>query len=480
MERVGRQTPTFTNVSNIEKIEYTKGKEAAELYATTEQHLVEWQRIQLDAIMEILPDGLWKNMQYGLSVSRRNGKGEILAARELYGIVKLGEKVCHTAHRTTTSHDAFNRLYKLLKKAGYVEHSRKAKQMEDHSFFASKQFGLEHIEIVGGGEIDFRTRSDNGGLGEGFDLLVIDEAQEYTSKQESALIYTVSAAQNPQTIFTGTPPTAVSHGDVFQKLRTNVLTGKAQDVGWSEWSVEKQAKDITDVDLWYECNPSLGTVLRERNIRSELSVGEVDFNIQRLGLWLEYARQSEISAAEWNALKCDKMPELSEHYYMGVKFGKDNVNSALSVAVKTSDGKIFLETIDCRPMRDGCGWMLEYFHNPKVSKVVIDGANGQQILAKAMKENGFVDPILPKVAEVITSSALFEQAIAQQTICHMGQPSLAESVSNCEKRAIGSAGGFGFRSISETHDIVIMDSAVLAHWLAATTDEEPETQTIDY
>lgn len=480
MERVGRQTPTFTNVSNIEKIENTHGKEAVELYAETGQHLVEWQVIQVKAILEPTFDGLWKHMRYGLSVSRRNGKGEILAAREFYGIVKLNEKICHTAHRTTTSHDAFTRLYRLLKLAGYVEHSRKAKQVEEKAFFASKQFGLEHIEIIGGGQIDFRTRSDSGGLGEGFDLLVIDEAQEYTSKQESALVYTVSASQNPQIIFTGTPPTAVSHGDVFQKLRTSVLTGKAQDVGWSEWSVEKQVKDIDNVDLWYECNPSLGTVLRERNIRSEMSVGEVDFNIQRLGLWLEYSRQSEISAAEWNALKCETLPDLADNYYMGVKFGKDNVNNALSVAVRTSDGRIFLETIECRPTRDGCGWMLEYFHNPKVRKVAIDGANGQQILAKAMKDNGFVDPILPKVADIVTASALFEQAIAQQTICHMGQPSLAQSVSNCEKRAIGNGGGFGFRSISDNHDIVLMESAVLAHWLASTMDEEPETQTIDY
>ena len=77
-----------------------------------------------------------------------------------------------------------------------------------------KQYGLEHIEISGGGIIDFRTRTNNGGLGEGFDLLVIDEAQEYTSKQESALLYTVSASKNPQTIMVGTPPTVTS-GEMF-------------------------------------------------------------------------------------------------------------------------------------------------------------------------------------------------------------------------------------------------------------------------
>lgn len=476
MARMGRQTPTFTNVEYTE----TRGQEAIDLYAQTTQELVEWQQRQVNAIMAVDDDGLWKHMKYGLCVSRRNGKGEILAAREFDGIINLDEKICHTAHRTTTSHDAFNRLYILLKKAGYEEHSKKKKEMPERSFFASKQYGLEHIEINGGGVIDFRTRTNNGGLGEGFDLLVIDEAQEYTSKQESALAYTVSASDNPQIIMTGTPPTATSGGDVFMRLRDTIMQGTAVDVGWSEWSIDKQTEDVANPELWYEYNPSLGTVLKERNIRAELSTGEVDFNIQRLGLWLKYSQKSAISAAEWDMLKADAMPNIGDKYYIGVKFGKDGVNTAASIAMKTEDGKVFVETLDCRPIRDGVGWLLEYFHNPKVEKVAIDGANGQQILSEAMKQNGFTAPIIPKVSEIITANAMFEQAVVQKEINHMGQPSLRNSVTNCEKRAIGSNGGFGFKSISNLYDIAIMDSAILAHWLAATQKDDIPQQSIDY
>ena len=473
---MGRQTPTFTNVEYTE----TRGQEAIDLYAQTTQELVEWQQRQVNAIMAVDDDGLWKHMKYGLCVSRRNGKGEILAAREIDGIINLDEKICHTAHRTTTSHDAFNRLYTLLKKAGYEEYSKKKKEMPERSFFASKQYGLEHIEINGGGVIDFRTRTNNGGLGEGFDLLVIDEAQEYTSKQESALAYTVSASDNPQIIMTGTPPTATSGGDVFMRLRDTIMQGTAVDVGWAEWSIDKQTEDVANPELWYEYNPSLGTVLKERNIRAGLSTGEVDFNIQRLGLWLKYSQKSAISAAEWDVLKVDAMPNICDKYYIGVKFGKDGVNTAASIAIKTEDRKVFVETLDCRPIRDGVGWLLEYFHNPKVEKVAIDGANGQQILSEAMKHNGFTAPIIPKVSEIITANAMFEQAVVQKEITHMGQPSLRNSVTNCEKRAIGSNGGFGFKSISDLYDIAIMDSAILAHWLAATQKDDIPQQSIDY
>lgn len=472
--RVGRQTPTFTNCQYSQ----TAGKGAIDLYKATGQSLFEWQEIQINAI-EAIEDGLWKYMKYGLCVSRRNGKGEILAAREFDGIVNRKEKICHTAHRTTTSHDAFVRLYTLLKKAGYIEHSKKKKQMPERSFFASKQYGLEHIEINDGGIIDFRTRTNNGGLGEGFDLLIIDEAQEYTSKQESALAYTVSASENPQIIMTGTPPTATSGGDVFQKLRESVLQGTAQETGWSEWSIEKQLDDIDNPEIWYEYNPSLGLQLKERNIRAELSTGVIDFNIQRLGHWLSYNRKSAISAAEWDALKVDTPPELTNRYYIGVKYGKDGVNAAASIAVKTVDGDVFIETLDCVPCRNGDGWILEYLHNPKVEAVIVDGANGQKILSDEMEKYGYKKPILPKVAEIITANAMFEQAITRKTIRHTGQTSLRQSVTNCEKRAIGSNGGFGYRSISDVYDVAILESAALAHYLAA-TEKEIAPQSISY
>lgn len=143
--------------------------------------------------------------------------------------------------------------------------------------------------------IIYRTRISSGGLGEGFDLLVIDEAQEYTDSQQGTLGYTVSSSPNPQTILCGTPPTAVSKGTVFVPHRETCLSGKADDSMWAEWVFEKLAEDRTDPDLWYETSPSLGQILSERNVRQEVrKMEEVDFNIQRLGLWLTYTQASAI------------------------------------------------------------------------------------------------------------------------------------------------------------------------------------------
>ena len=158
--------------------------------------------------------GLWIHTKFGFSVPRRNGKNEVLLIREMYGLVELGEHILHTAHRTTTTHSAWERLYDRLGKLEGVE-----------IVSSYRAYGKEHIELSTGGKIEFRTRTSKGGLGEGFDLLVIDEAQEYQDDQESALKYVVTDSQNPQTIFLGTPPTPISSGTVFPKFRADVMSG---------------------------------------------------------------------------------------------------------------------------------------------------------------------------------------------------------------------------------------------------------------
>lgn len=214
-EKLGRQTPTAAVVLPYTT---THGQEAIDLYNTTGRTAQQWQQLLLYDILAENEDGLWVHTKFGYSVPRRNGKNEIAAMRELYGLQR-GENILHTAHRTTTSHAAWERLCSLLDKA----------KIEYKSIRAS---GRESIRLKSGeGRIEFRTRSSKGGLGEGFDLLIIDEAQEYTDDQESALKYVVTDSRDPQTLFCGTPPTPVSSGTVFLKLRNAALQGETQNTG---------------------------------------------------------------------------------------------------------------------------------------------------------------------------------------------------------------------------------------------------------
>jgi len=460
--RIGRQTPT---TSFVPPYENTYGQEAIDLYNSTGRTAQQWQELLLYDILSYNEENLYIHTKFGYSVPRRNGKNEIVAIREMYGL-KKGEHILHTAHRTTTTHSAWERLTDLLVKA-HIE-----------IISSYRAFGKEHIEVEGGGKIEFRTRTSKGGLGEGFDLLIIDEAQEYQDDQESALKYVVSDSKNPQTIFCGTPPTMTSSGTVFVKFRKSVLSGNTNNAGWAEWSVQVQSNP-KDKDLWYETNPSLGTVLTERKILDEIGNDDVDFNIQRLGLWISYSLKSEISEKEWLNLQIEDEIELKGKLFVGIKYGHDGTNVALSSAVKTSSGKIFIEGYDCRSIRDGNSWIISFLRKADVAKVVVDGANGQALLEKDMVRSGLKKPICPTVKEVTTAYSSFEQGIFSETICHMNQLSLMQAATNCEKRTIGSNGAWGYKSIRPDIEVALLDSAVLAYWLCSTTKERVK-QKISY
>ena len=164
MAERGRQTPTRSVVLPYEK---TKGAQAVKLYNLTGRKAQEWQELMLYDIMGVGEDGLWTHVKFGYSLPRRNGKSEILIMRELWGLV-TGEHIMHTAHRTTTTHGAWEKLVGFVEKLGLPYRSIRAS-------------GRELLELIDtGGRIEYRTRTSKGGLGEGVDLLIIDEAQEYT------------------------------------------------------------------------------------------------------------------------------------------------------------------------------------------------------------------------------------------------------------------------------------------------------------
>lgn len=446
--RIGNQNPTQSVILPYKKSLY---QQAIDTYEKSKRTAQEWQVSLTKHIYAVNKDGLWTHTKFGFSLPRRNGKNEVVVVREMQGLLD-GEQILHTAHRTTTSHTAWERLCRLLDAAGIGYESLRAT-------------GRERVELPEtGGRAEFRTRTSTGGLGEGFDLLVIDEAQEYTADQESALKYVVTDSKNPQTIFCGTPPTPLSAGTVFVDFRNSTLSGTVENAGWAEWGIEDEVEDIRDKELWYLCNPSLGTIFTERSIQDEIGEDKIDFMIQRLGLWIKYNQKSAISENEWKELRIKAKPVFKGPLYVGIKYGNDGANVSMSIAVRTLSGKVFIEAIDCQSVRNGNSWIINFLKNADVANVSIDGASGQNILAKEIKDFGLKEPILPTVKEIITANSLWEQGVYQQSICHNDQPSLTQVVINCDKRLIGSNGGFGYKSQFEDMDISLMDSALLAHW----------------
>lgn len=462
MTKLGNQLPTTAQIIPYEK---SYGDEAVTLYNMSSRTAQEWQELMLSDIMAVNEDGLWLHTKFAFSVPRRNGKTEVIMPRELWGLFN-GEHILHTAHLTDTAHMAFERLLTILNEIGV-----KPK-------YTYKALGKERIEMNNCAVIDFRTRTSSGALGSGYDLLVIDEAQEYTRAQQTALNYVTSSSKNPQTVMCGTPPTVVSAGDVFREYRDKTLLGEQINGGWAEWSVDHKT-DVMNKDAWYQCNPSLGTILTERIIQDEINGDDIDFNIQRLGLWIKYNQQSAVSAPEWDALKVETLPKFVGRVFAGVKFGRDGQNTVLALAVKTEDGKVFVEGIGCRDQREGNSWIINFLKKCNAQATLIDGASGVQTFLTECKNEKLKGVATVTAKEVVQSSSDFETAIANKLICHKGQPALRQSVTNCKHRAIGSGGGYGYATLDDDVEVALIEATVLATH-ACWTAKEVKKQRVSY
>ena len=152
---------------------------------------------------------------------------------------------------------------------------------------------------------------------------------------------------------------------------------------------------------------------------------------------------------------------------------------SLSVAIKTDDGRIFAEAIDCRDQRDGNDWMINFLLMCDLQGLFIDGASGVEGFTKQAKDQKLKGLKTATTKDIIAASSEFERIIAAKELVHMGQPSLRQSVCNCLHRAIGSSGGYGYKSLDDAIDVSLIESLTLAVHACASA-KEPKQQRVFY
>jgi hypothetical protein len=188
--------------------------EAIELAEAYGPRLDESQKITLRTWMGTRKDGTWAAFQASHAMSRQNGKGDELQARELFGLTQLGESIIHTAHEVATSKNAFLRLEATF--LNYDDLRKLVKGKPRH------QNGDEGIVLRSGAEIKYRART--GGGGRGFDdiaLVVYDEAQHLKPEHLAASSPTLAVNPNSQMILTGSA--GLSFSESWWNIRLNAL-----------------------------------------------------------------------------------------------------------------------------------------------------------------------------------------------------------------------------------------------------------------
>ena len=440
------------------------GMDAEDILAVGGMQLDPWQADVLDDWMGRSPAGKWASPTCGGSVPRQNGKSLLVQGRAAAGMILFNEQVIYTAHLQKTATETFEEMRDFFE----------SKALKKHVAEIKGALGREQIILKSGARIKFLARTRNGGRGQHADLLIIDEAQEMDEAQQASFLPALSASQNPQTIYVGTPPDPTAVGTVFRKIRDRAISGESKKTSWFEYSV-KEIGDVKDKQRWADSNPALGRRILLSTIEGESEQMDPDtFARERLGWWTPPNTDQgdkAILPEVWEACASDD-PKPDGKTAFGVKFSSDGSEVSLCGAVIPKEGPARISLIDQQPTGIGLRWLSDWLNQRymQASCVVIDGKNGVDVLIEQIsgtwKYKGSV--VRPTAKEVIASVGMLTDALNEKTVTwYKPQEALKDSALSSVKRPIIGGWGFGGENAGP------IEAAALAYYGAKTSKRDP-------
>ena len=418
-----------------------------------------WQRAVLAGWLGVTESGGWSSPRCGLAVPRQNGKNALLEMRELYGMLVLGERFLHTAHEVKTAAKAFKRLL------FFFDNPRNFPRLHARTTTIRRTNGQESIVLDNGGSFELGARSKGAGRGFSVDVLVMDEAQELDEDSLAALLPTISASRNPQTILTGTPPSPNMSGDVFRKTRDLGVEGKDSRLCWMEWSCDVDA-DLDETGSVTQSNPALGirlsmdTVLDERASFSD----NATFARERLGVWGGVDSYRVIGADSWAVCADANLQDSGGEIAVALDVSPDRSMATIAAASWSADGVPYLDVVETR--RGEADWGVQRFvdmcESHDVRAVVVDGMSAAHSLVDPLRQKG-VTVTVTTARQMAAAFGGFFDAVMDGQVKHLDQPLLNIALSVARKRRIGDS-GFGWSRKDSGSDITPVTAATLALW----------------
>jgi phage terminase large subunit-like protein len=441
------------------------GQEAVELAASAGLVLDPWQADILTASLGERPDGQWSAFEVGVIVSRQNGKGALLEARELAGLLLFGERlIMHTAHELKTAMEAFRRVESLFLNSDDLR--RRVKKV-------SHANGDEGIELVNGARLRFVARSKGSGRGFSGDLVVLDEAYALTDEQIEALMPTMSARPNPQIWYTTSPPLdAISCPHLFRVRKRGLAA--ADGLAYFDFGCPSDV-DLDDREAWSAANPALGIRITPEFVQREReSMSDAGFARERLGVWPDPDESSgPINLKTWSEL-ADATSKPGEDLAFAIDVSPSRDVASIALYGLRADGLGHVELVE---HRSGTEWIVGRLHelkhrwNPVAIGLDLKGPAGSLLLD--LEKNGIIRPeeldkpkrgqlAIPHSSDVAAACGQLADAVTQRTERHIDQPPLTAAVGAVKTRPLGDAWAWGRKH--STSDISPLYAATLARW----------------
>lgn len=448
----GVQTPRVRHAPQVRSNAWEDVADVARAYGLL---LDEWQENVLEAAMGERTDGQWASPRVGISVPRQNGKGALIEARELAGLLVFGEQsIVHSAHQQSTARVGFDRLKAYFE--NYDDLRRKVKAV-------GTAVAREYIQLKSGQMIRFPARSKTAIRGYSVDLLILDEAQIFGEAALQAVMPTMSARTNPQMWLLGTPPTPTDDGTVFMRWRNDGLEGKDRRLCWVEWSADNDS-DLDDRDVWAAANPALGYRITYEAVMDERAALDDDgFGRERLGMWDSAAGNSVIDPKTWEAA-ADQSSTARDRLSLAVDISPNREAASVALAGQRADGRWHVELDE---HRNGTGWIVPWIaarvERNDIRAVVVDGASAAGSILDELQQRK-IRVTTTSAQEMAAACGSFYDGIMDSRVVHIDQPQLSHALGVARKRPMLGGAAWGWNRKNPTSDITPVVAATLALW----------------
>lgn len=476
--RLGEQTP---RVAHFPRYRSSAGEEFLDLAGSAGLVADPWQRFVVGHGLGERADGRLAAMLVGCWVPRQTGKGGVGEILELGWLFLTKEPlIMHSAHEYKTSQEGFLRIKTRIESTPDLD------RRVNRYWQANGEQGIELTKKHGGSRLRFIARSRTSGRGFTGTKNLADEAQELIEIQMAAVLPTMAAMDDPQTWFFGTPP--VDGTRWCYRLRARGLA-KDPAVAWFDWGADldlskpEDRARMADRELWYRCNPALGTRIREEFVAGVEfpSLGDL-FAAERLGVWPPAADGGgDISSEAWAALAdAASKRDRARGVAFAVDMNPKRTHTSILAWGRRVDGRGHAEVVEYRP---GSAWVagrcaeLRDRHDPYAWALDPKGPAGS--LVPDLAEVGITvaeDPkrphrghlAIPTLAQAAAACGQLLDEISEKAFRHIDQPPLNAAAEGARMRSVGEAQLFG-RRVSSV-DISPLVALNLARWAYETWD----------
>ena len=460
------------------------GQQAVEFARRVGLTLDPEQELVLAGSVGVRADGKWQTREVGVNMPRQNGKGEILIARELYGLFELGErKIIHTAHEFKTSAEHFNRLEAVIRDC--PELHAQVKRSETGSIRGYRySHGEESVTLQDGRKIEFKTRTKSGMRGfAGVDLLVLDEAMIISEAQHSAampIIRASKAQRGPQLWYTGSAvdQEKMEYGIVWTRVRERGLVSEDDALAYFEWSFDAEHPDdltdeqVLDRDIWRRVNFAIerGRVAEEHMEWERRAMSFRGFVVELLGVgdWpaTDVSADVLVSLEEWLALE-DPNSVLIDPVCLAFDVAPDR-KTAIAAAGLNEQGRFHVEIVHSGA---GTGWVTErlvaLYSRHEVQTIVCDGYGPSAAIARKADDAGIKVERLD-ASQYGQACVAFVDAVGEGTFRHLGQDELITAIRGAKARPL--VDRWAWSRTKSTVNISPLVAATLALWTAVEND----------